>query len=235
MRIPLGPEAVGRMFMGKRSRGGRKQTESAFCSWEAVVTGIRFFVDLADQADAKLKEIDEATLKEMRFYKEQMENNKQQREPADVKLKTGLKLATLGVSYASIVAASFVAEGMIIDVMRIGEGWDQGNLGKAQDLLRGLAILGPVVKAAGTGARIATPALSELAGLVKVVDFDRRRPGPADRHFAAEPENSLTRSGHAPAIGGALEHGCCMHQQEGALSVPGSVDARCAIGRHLDR
>jgi hypothetical protein len=35
------------------------------------MTGIKFFVELADQADAKLKIIEEDALKKLRFYKEQ--------------------------------------------------------------------------------------------------------------------------------------------------------------------
>jgi hypothetical protein len=138
------------------------------------VSGIKFFVELADQADAKLKEINEEALKEHRFYLEQMENNKQRGAPADVKLETGLKLVTIGTSRASIIAASFLVEGMVIDVLRIGEGWEQGAWGKTQDILRGLALVGPAVKLAGAGARVAAPALRNISGLWKAVDFNSR-------------------------------------------------------------
>ena len=135
------------------------------------MAGIRFFVELADQADAKVKEIEEDALKDLKFYKEQMENNKQRRALADVKLKTGLEVAAVGFGYSVIVVGSFLVEGMAIDVLRIGEGWDEGAWGKTQNILRGLAILGPALKLSGAGARLALP---ELMGLAKAVDINRK-------------------------------------------------------------
>lgn len=137
------------------------------------MAGFKYFVETADTASAALKEIEEEKLKELEFFREQMRTNNARNASTSARVETGLKLLSAGQAYTWTVAGSFLTEGMVIDVLRIGEGWDKGAWGKTQDALRALAIVGPVVGAVrGIGAAI--PAIRELQGLAKAIDFNSK-------------------------------------------------------------
>jgi len=137
------------------------------------MAGFKYFVETADIASAALKETEEEKLKELEFFREVMRYNNAHNASTTARIETGLKLLSAGQAYTWTVAASFLTEGMVIDVLRIGEGWDKGAWGKTQDILRGLAFVGPMVGLV-RGVGSALPVMRNIQGLDKVIDFSSK-------------------------------------------------------------